>query len=360
VAALTLFLLKNSRMTDVEDTIVMAPQIVEPCKVLLVDDDELLRLQLSSLLQHAGYIVSVAASGEEALRRLDTEPCSIVISDWDMPEMDGIALTRHLRNQRLDSYIYVFLLTARRGKRDIVVGLQAGADDYISKDASPEEILARLETARRIVTLEQALRSANRENRRLAVTDALTGARNRRYLMKYLPREYDRCKRYGHAIALLVCDLDRFKLVNDGYGHDAGDDVLREFCIRAQACLRSTDWMARTGGEEFIVVLPETDLAGAGVVGERIRGAIDIEAIPTCVGPLQVTVSVGISAVSLPREHPQLSPTDLLQAADKCLYDSKQQGRNRVTAKLLTADDTTHLKSGRNPTEPSGSVRNRH
>ena len=101
-----------------------------------------------------------------------------------------------------------------------------------------------------------ALRAANRENRRLAITDALTGARNRRYMMKYLPREFDRSRRYGHAIAALVCDLDRFKQVNDTRGHDAGDDVLREFCVRTQACLRTSDWMARTGGEEFVVILP--------------------------------------------------------------------------------------------------------
>src|SRR5581483_364816 len=169
-------------MAEIDDTIITAPKAPEPCRVLLVDDDELLRTRLAILLEHAGYLVSVAGSGEEALRRLESDPCSIVISDWEMPEMDGIALTRHLRSQRLDSYIYVFLLTARRGKRDTVAGLQAGADDYISKDAPPEEILARLETARRIITLEQALRAANRENRRLATTDALTGVRNRRYM----------------------------------------------------------------------------------------------------------------------------------------------------------------------------------
>ena len=347
-------------MADVDETIVMAPESVEPCKVLLVDDDELLRAQLAILLQHAGYIVSVAGSGEEALRCLDADPCSIVISDWEMPEMDGIALTRHLRSQRQESYTYVFLLTARRGKRDIVAGLQAGADDYISKDAPPEEILARLETARRIVTLEQALRSANRENRRLAITDALTGARNRRYLMKYLPREFDRCRRYGHGIAALVCDLDRFKQVNDTLGHDAGDDVLREFCVRAQSCLRTSDWMARTGGEEFVVILPETDLPGASSVAERIRAAIAAEAIQTCAGRVEITVSIGASALIPPRESTRPTHTDLLQAADKCLYDSKQQGRNRVTATAVGLDDGASMSPGANPLGTSGSPRSRH
>ena len=347
-------------MADVEDTIVMAPETVEPCKVLLVDDDELLRAQLAVLLQHAGYIVSVAGSGEEALRCLDADPCSIVISDWEMPEMDGIALTRHLRAQRQESYIYVFLLTARRGKRDIVAGLQAGADDYISKDAPPEEILARLETARRIVTLEQALRSANRESRRLAVTDALTGARNRRYMMKYLPREFDRSRRYGHPIAALVCDLDRFKQVNDTFGHDAGDDVLREFCSRTQTCLRTSDWMARTGGEEFVVILPETDLAGASIVAERIRAAIAAEGIQTCAGRVEISVSIGAGALVPPRESTRPTHTDLLQAADKCLYESKQQGRNRVTAVAVSLDNSTTVTAGLSPLDTPSSPRSRH
>ena len=347
-------------MADVEDTIVMAPEAAEPCKVLVVDDDELMRTQLSILLQHAGYIVTVAASGEEALRCLDADPCSIVISDWEMPDMDGIALTRHLRGQRLESYIYVFLLTVRRAKRDIVVGLQAGADDYISKDAPPEEILARLETARRIVTLEQALRSANRENRRLAITDALTGTRNRRYMMKYLPREFDRSRRYGRPIAALICDLDHFKQVNDSFGHDAGDDVLREFCSRTQSCLRGSDWMARTGGEEFVVVLPETDLAGAAKVAERIRAAIALEPMQTCAGPLEITVSIGASSLIPPRESPRPTHTDLLHAADKCLYDSKSQGRNRVTGAGVSLDGATPLSQGLNPLDTSTLPPSRH
>jgi two-component system cell cycle response regulator len=214
-----------------------------------------------------------------------------------------------------------------------------------------------LETARRIVTLEQALRSANRENRRLAVTDALTGARNRRYMMKYLPREFDRCRRYGHPIAALVCDLDLFKQINDTYGHDAGDDVLREFCTRAQACLRSSDWMARTGGEEFVVVLPETDLPGAAIVAERIRAAIATEAMQTCAGRLGITVSIGTSALVPPRESTRPTHTDLLQAADKCLYESKQQGRNRVTAVSVSLDGSTTLTAASSPLD---SPRSRH
>jgi diguanylate cyclase (GGDEF)-like protein len=319
-------------MSDFDDTTIIAPpKPAEACEVLIVDDDELVRQQLALLVKGAGYNVTEASSGEDALRCLDSRPYSIIISDWQMPDMDGVALTRNVRQRRGEGYVYILLLTARKGQRDVVTGLQAGADDYILKGASPEELLARLETARRITFLEQSLRNANRENRRLAVTDALTGVRNRRYLMKYLPREYQRCIRYQRPIAVLACDLDRFKLVNDNFGHEAGDDVLREFCVRSQASLRATDWIARSGGEEFVIVLPETDLAGAKIVAERIRAALAAEPIRTNVGPLAVTISVGAAAVDARGDALNLQHTDLLRAADECLYQSKRNGRDRVT-----------------------------
>jgi two-component system, cell cycle response regulator len=325
-------------MSKLEDTTVITTAGTrQPCEVLIVDDDELVLEQLAALLQVAGYNVSCVQSGAQALRHLDEHPCSIMISDWEMPDMDGVVLTRNVRQRRSEGYVYILLLTVRGAKRDVVTGLQAGADDYLPKGASTEELLARLETARRITILEQSLRSANRENRRLATTDALTGVRNRRYLMKYFPREYERSRRYGHLIAILAFDLDRFKLINDNFGHDAGDDVLREFCGRCQSQLRACDWMARSGGEEFIVVLPETDLEGARALGERIRVVMEVEPISTCVGVLPATVSIGVAAIESSRDGLRLEHTDLLRTADECLYLSKNQGRNRVTASFARA-----------------------
>lgn len=318
-----------------DTTIIRAEVLAEPCAVMIVDDDELAREQLSSLLSYAGYRVITCASGEEAIRRQTQERCSVVLSDWEMPDMDGIALTRHLRKNGRDSYTYILLLTIRRSKRDIVAGLQAGADDYIVKGASTEELLARMETARRIVNLERSLRIANSENRKQAVTDAVTGIRNRHYLMKYLPREFERSRRYGHTLSVLTCDLDRFKLVNDGFGHEAGDDVLREFCSRTEALLRTPDWMARAGGEEFTIVLPETGLGGAKIVAERIRGAFASSAVRTAAGPIAATVSIGVASVRVPRNLLNLTFNDMLRAADRCLYESKESGRNRVTAVLV-------------------------
>jgi diguanylate cyclase (GGDEF)-like protein len=286
---------------------------------------------MALLLQKAGYLVTLVQSGGEALQMLDIQRYSVLITDWEMPHMDGLALIRNVRQRRGEGYVYILLLTIRDGKRDVVTGLQAGADDYILKGAPPEEFLARLETARRITILERSLRNAYQENRRLATIDPLTGVRNRRYLMKYLPREYQRCRRYDHPIAVIACDLDHFKLVNDRYGHDVGDEVLREFCTRTQTHLRESDWLSRSGGEEFIAVLPETDLAGAEVVAERIRDALASAPIRTGAGPLAASVSIGVAAIDAPQTAGHLDHTALLSAADECLYQSKEAGRNRIT-----------------------------
>jgi diguanylate cyclase (GGDEF)-like protein len=319
-------------MSELDDTtVIMTPRSQHPCEVLLVDDDELVRERLALLLQKAGYLVTLVQSGDEALQMLDIQPYSVLITDWEMPNMDGLALIRNIRQRRGEGYIYILLLTVRDGKRDVVTGLQAGADDYILKGAPPEELLARLETARRITILEHSLRTAYQENRRLASVDALTGVHNRRYLMKNLPRELQRCRRYNHPIAVLGFDLDHFKLVNDRFGHDAGDEVLREFCVRTQAYLRESDWLARSGGEEFIAVLPETDLAGAEAVAERIRGALASQPIRTSSGPVESSVSIGVAAIEATQAAGHLDHSALLRAADECLYRSKEGGRNRIT-----------------------------
>jgi two-component system cell cycle response regulator len=320
-------------MSEIDDTTVIltTPESQQPCEVLLVDDDELVRERMALLLQKAGYRVTLAQSGDEALQMLDIQRYSVLITDWEMPNMDGLALIRNVRQRRGEGYIYILLLTVRDGKRDVVTGLQAGADDYILKGAPPEELLARLETARRITILERSLRTAYQENRRLATVDALTGVRNRRYLMKYLPREYQRCRRYNHPIAVLAFDLDHFKRINDRFGHDVGDEVLCEFCARSQAHLRESDWLARSGGEEFIAVLPETDLAGAEAVAERIRGALAAQPVRTSSGALEVTVSMGAAALEATQAAVHLDQAALLRAADECLYRSKEAGRNRIT-----------------------------
>lgn len=325
-----------------EETTVIQPLLADtsPCSVLVVDDDDLVREELVALISEAGYDVRVAKSGAEALAVFDAEPCRIVLSDWEMPDMDGVALCRNIRGRRLPDYTYVLMLTVRRTKRDVVAGLNAGADDYVVKGAPPEELLARLAVGRRITGLEHSLRASSLENRRLAFTDSLTGAYNRRFLMKHLPREYERSRRHQHPLAVLVCDIDHFKLINDGYGHAAGDTVLQEITRRLTEALRSSDWVVRAGGEEFVVVLPETDLDGAGVVAEKLRAEIAAHPVTSGALVVPVKVSVGYSAVATDEELERFSFDELLRTADSRLHEAKLEGRNRCKGSGVTRSGT--------------------
>jgi two-component system cell cycle response regulator len=313
--------------------IVLLVEPPPPCRVLVVDDDELVVRRISTLLQRGGYEIRTARTGEEATRILDTTACQIVLTDWHMPDMDGLALCRNLRLRQSSSYIYILMLTVRDSTSDILAGLAAGADDYVIKGATPEEILARLEVGRRITHLERSLRQSNERNQRMSVTDALTGARNRRFLMKYLPRELVRAQRYNHPLAVISCDLDNFKRINDGFGHSAGDEILQSFVTRANCCIRQgIDWIARSGGEEFIFVLPETDLKGATAAAKRLRAAFAAHPISTSAGPLELTVSMGVTALETAHELSSVSSAELLLVADRYLYSSKHLGRDRATA----------------------------
>ncbi len=319
--------------------VLLRPNLPEAYPVLIVDDDEIVRHQLGALFEEAGYAVNTAATGKEALEVMERDFCPIVVTDRQMPDMNGIELCQLLRRRNFERYVYIVMLTVRSGKAAVLAGLAAGADDYVNKTASPEELVARLEVARRIINLEQSLRYANTQNRMLASTDSLTGAYNRRYLMKYLPREYDRSCRYDRVLSVLACDIDHFKSINDAYGHDVGDEVLQAFVRRANTVLRtSSDWVARIGGEEFLIVLPETDLAGAVAIGERVRQEIGDKPILTAVGPVSVTVSIGASSVRPAWQAGSISTKDLLRTADQCLYASKDAGRDRTTGVELSTE----------------------
>jgi two-component system cell cycle response regulator len=304
------------------------------CRVLIVDDDDIVRAQLSSVLKKAGYDVQVAASGEDALNCLDTSQCQIVLTDWQMPGMDGLALCRKVRLEHVEGYVYVMMLTVRESKQDMLMSLAAGADDYLVKGSSIEEILARMEVARRITHLEYSLRLSNRENRRLSVTDPLTATNNRRYLMKYLPRELARARRYSRPLSVMCCDIDGFKQVNDRLGHAAGDYVLKEFVSRATKCIRETsDWLARTGGDEFVIVMPETDLAGANFAAQKLRRVLTTPPLFIRERPLKMTVSIGVAALEADRKMADKTALDLLLEADQGLYASKLSGKATMSAR---------------------------
>jgi two-component system, cell cycle response regulator len=328
-----------SPATDESTITLIQPMLLNLApRVLLVDDDEIMVERLRELVAAAGYEVSTAASGEQALEVLRKDFSPIVILDRNMPGgMDGLELCRAIRDgTHYPGYVYIMLCTAHDTESEILAGLDAGADDYLSKRASGAQLIARLACARRILTLESSLKQVIEERRRMAMTDVLTGAHNRRYFMNHLRRELKRVRRFGGELSLLVFDIDHFKHINDRYGHAAGDAVLIEFTQRVRKCLpREFDWCARLGGEEFAVVLPQTDIPGGVVVAEKIRHALSSRPVMVVSGGIECTVSVGVSGLSAFGGRDAISVEQLLSRADDCLYNSKKSGRDQVTVDVL-------------------------
>jgi diguanylate cyclase (GGDEF)-like protein len=311
--------------------ILALPPMRKPA-VLLVDDDELVLARLKLLVEAAGYEVFTAAGGGAALTALQNHFMSIVIADRNMPGMDGLALCRAIRDRTWSGYVYVMLLTAHDAESDVLLGLQAGADDYLSKRISEAQLIARLATATRILSLEYSLKIALADRRRMALTDPLTGANNRRYFTRYFGAELKRARRFGMELSLLSLDVDHFKRINDSAGHAAGDAVLQQVVQTIQRNLpRDYDWCARLGGEEFAVVLPQTDFAGAAVVAEKLRKAIEEMPLGGAAARRPVTVSIGVSGLGAMPARNSATIEMLLAHADQCMYQSKAAGRNRVT-----------------------------
>lgn len=305
-----------------------------PWRILLVDDEPTQRLIMARLLKRAGYEVETAGNGREALGKLETGEFQLMITDWEMPEMDGIALCSAVRALQNKAYVYIILLTARDAIEHVVTGLQAGADDYLTKPVIEPELMARLNTGKRIVTLERSLRAANEENRRLSITDPLTGAYNRRYLMEQLPREIDRAARYGRQLSVVMCDVDYFKKINDTHGHHIGDEVLKWFVANLNKTVRGSDWVARYGGEEFVVVLPETNVASSAIAAEHLRAQVAAE--PFCAGETSFAVTASFGASGWKAIVPGGSTLDALMAkCDAGVYASKAAGRNKVTTESM-------------------------
>lgn len=306
----------------------------EPLNLLLVEDEPTQLLFMRRLLRRAGYSVETASDGEEALEKIRTGRIQMVVTDWDMPGIDGVTLCRKVREERSGrpGYLYILLLTGHGSTENLVTGLEAGADDYIRKPPNEAELIARLKAEQRIVLLEQSLRDAKEQIQQLSITDPLLRTFNRRYLNDQLIHEVERARRYGHALAAVMADLDLFKTINDAHGHQVGDDVLRGFVDLAKLSIRqASDWIARYGGEEFVVVLPETNLTGAASTAEKIRASCATTPIRTAAGSLVVTASFGVAQLAAPERSCTEAADRLLRDADGALYRSKHEGRNRVT-----------------------------
>jgi two-component system, cell cycle response regulator len=302
-------------------------------KILVADDEAISRRMMTRLLESSGYEVVTAENGREAAERLASPGGPrLALIDWMMPELDGLGVCRSVRNRHDDSYVYVILLTSKQSRDDIVAGLEAGADDYLTKPCNPEELRARLRTGIRILALEDKLVEAREEMRFKATHDGLTSLWNRASILEDFERELARSRREQGTVSILICDLDHFKLINDVYGHLVGDEVLKQAASRLLSSVRTYDRVGRYGGEEFLVVLTGCDPSQAQRRAEDVRSAIASRPFETNAGPLTITVSVG--SLTSNEWTLELTANQLLHEADLALYRAKEFGRNCVKPAL--------------------------
>ena len=300
--------------------------MTEDITVLVADDSLVVRAVVRAHLEAKGYTVVEADDGIAAVRRCTETRPDVVLLDIEMPGLDGYQVLASLKAAPTLRDIPVVFLTSRSGMDDVVAGLHAGAHDYLRKPFEPPELVARVAAAAQVKKLHDELRGRNEELDRMARVDALTGLFNRRHLEEELRRQSATACRNGTPLAVLLLDIDHFKRVNDTYGHPAGDLVLQEFGRRLQSDLRAGDVAGRWGGEEFLVLLPDTDLAAALTVAARIRASTSRAPVVADGMPILVTVSGGCAVG-------RLDVTDeLVSRADTALYQAKTAGRNRIVA----------------------------
>src|SRR3954469_16308541 len=286
--------------------------------ILIADDDPGTRLVVTAAVEKLGHECTVAEDGAQAWKRFVEVAPDVVITDWEMPEMDGTELTRRIRSQDDVPYPYVIVLTARADQDHALHTMEAGADDIVFKPLRREELERMLVGAARVTALHRRLHRDARQ-------DALTGLGNRHRLTEDLDAMQARAERYGHRWCVALLDLDCFKGYNDRAGHLEGDALLRRVSAALSETVRGGDTVYRYGGEEFLVLLPEQTLETAALAAERLRAVVEDLAVPHPGGGL-VTISIGVAG---PAEGGDEADT-LLRRADEALYAAKAAGRNRV------------------------------
>jgi diguanylate cyclase (GGDEF)-like protein len=302
------------------------PDKAGPDTILIAEDDPICRRVLQSRLQNWGFQVMTAEDGLQAWQMLlRGDAPNLLILDWVMPGIDGPELCRRIRERRDAIYPYILLVTGKDNTQDVVRGLEAGADDYLSKPVDPTELRARLQVGKRILALQHELIQAREELRFQANHDALTGIFSRAAVLSVLDRELQRGARSGMPIGILMIDLDHFKRINDTYGHLTGDAVLREVADRMNRVLRSYDSLGRYGGEEFLAVLPDCYPEDLHTVAERVRSAVSD--IPFGIETTSLAVTVSVGGIVTSHATPSL---ESLSVADAMLYEAKRNGGNRV------------------------------
>jgi len=291
-------------------------------KILIAEDDNLQRSVLRVLLQKAGHAVCETATGQDAWDVIQREPYRLLITDWMMPGMNGPELIQKIRTANQPGYTYILLLTAKDTKVSTIEGLKAGADDYLTKPFDKDELMARLAIGERILNLETRLAY-------MANHDGLTGLLNRRAFYARIQTELERSAAEKAETSLMMIDLDHFKSINDRYGHQTGDEALRQTARVLEQSAPLPDYAGRWGGEEFIVLLPGKNQTEAAYLAEEIRARIAaIRLVLPDQRVVQFTASLGVSANALCGNGTDLN--ELVMLADRALYQAKSAGRNRV------------------------------
>lgn len=292
-------------------------------KVLIAEDEPISCRALERSIAGWGYETVTAKNGREAWEAVRKNEIRIAVLDWMMPGMDGLELCRKIRQkyqEKKSKYIYIILLTGRDQQGDIITGLSAGADDYITKPFSFLELKVRIQNGERIIKVEDS-------QIELASYDSLTKVWNRNKILEFFKEELDRSRRENQATGLIIIDVDKFKNVNDSFGHYIGDEVLIEVTDRLKESIRGYDKLGRYGGDEMIVVLPNCGLTHVRTIAERLRLSVCKKKIKTKKGLLAITISLGGTSSDI---SPKASADELVQASDRALYSAKRRGRNRA------------------------------
>ncbi len=299
-------------------------------KILVVDDERLERRLIEKTLTRLGHEIITADSGASAWEEIQKEHLRFVITDWNMPGIDGIQLIQKIRSSQLSGYIYVILVTSNDKNEDVVAGLYSGADDYLTKPFNPPELEARVAVGERVLTLEDNLVRAKNQLEKLAMVDSLTGLMNRRAIYKFTRGELERARRIADPISVIFLDIDKFKNVNDSYGHLTGDEALKLVAQVIRQRSRTYDGIGRWAGDEFLVVLPGTRPQDAQKAAQRILDGIASTPITLSNNEIiHIEASAGVATLQKMSNAPNLLDS-LIQAADEALYRAKGEGGNKV------------------------------
>lgn len=290
-------------------------------EVLVVEDDPSIQRLMLRWIEGAGYKTRCANDGAEAIKMIEERCPDVVVTDWEMPNIDGLDLCRWMSNADFPQYVYTLVVTSRISTEDMVCALEAGADDFLRKPIDPSELIARIAVAVRVLRRERRLSD-------LAKSDPLTGLADQRAFIDILAAEWSRAARLRSSLTCVMCDIDFFKRINDTYGHGIGDEVIRTIADMLDKSCRASDVVARVGGEEFCIMLPETSEKDAVLWANRIREKIAAIEFNDGDKTFHVTISIGIAD----RQADVCTPDTLIDFADQALLVAKQSGRDRVVA----------------------------